>query len=214
MLATIQEVRRAEAPAKRPQALAWDGSTLWVGSLDTGHLYAIDPRTWTWRDAGRGPGLPWGAVAVDGELRVVSGEGEDDVRFVRRFVELRGFSDDAIPAPEGTGSQLSYDGSQLYLSQWYNKRILALADDGSVGRIISLPHEICGQTYVDGAWYCITTDDEKKDYLLTRVDAASGESRDIAMVPFPARALAYDGERFWTNHREAHQVVAFTAPMS
>ena len=178
-------------------------------------LPRIDPRTWTSRDAGAVPGLPCGAVAIDGELAVVCGEGDDDVRFVRRFAEGNGFSDAAIPAPEGTGSQLSYDGSQLYLSQWYNKRILALGEDGSIRRTITVPHQICGQTYVDGAWFLITTDDESNgDYWLTRVDATTGESRDLAIVPFPARALAFDGKHFWTNHRAANQMVAFEQPPS
>ncbi|MEA2690302.1 MAG: hypothetical protein QOD51_2909, partial [Candidatus Eremiobacteraeota bacterium] len=35
---------------------------------------------------------------------------------------------------------------------------------------------------------------------------------DVAIIPFPARALAFDGERFWTNHREADQIVAFARP--
>jgi hypothetical protein len=35
---------------------------------------------------------------------------------------------------------------------------------------------------------------------------------DIARIPFAARALAFDGERFWTNHREQNQIVSFLHP--
>ena len=38
-----------------------------------------------------------------------------------------------------------------------------------------------------------------------------GAYEELARVPFAARALAYDGSRFWTNHREANQIVAFEA---
>ena len=31
-------------------------------------------------------------------------------------------------------------------------------------------------------------------------------------IPFHARGLAFDGERFWTNDREVHQTVAFAQP--
>ena len=37
----------------------------------------------------------------------------------------------------------------------------------------------------------------------------TGEFTDLARIPFAARALAYDGARFWTNHREANEIVAF-----
>jgi hypothetical protein len=86
------------------------------------------------------------------------------------------------------------------------------------GTIVPVPHEICGHTIVGGTFYCITVEDEVNGpYWLTRVDARrtpvdSVETLDLAIVPFPARGLAFDGERFWTNHREAHQTVAFARP--
>jgi hypothetical protein len=57
----------------------------------------------------------------------------------------------------------------------------------------------------------VTTDDETAgEYFLTKVAAGNGNaSEDLARIPFAARALAYDGSRFWTNHREANQIVAF-----
>jgi len=32
---------------------------------------------------------------------------------------------------------------------------------------------------------------------------------DLARIPFQARALAFDGKNFWTNHREQNQIVSF-----
>jgi hypothetical protein len=56
----------------------------------------------------------------------------------------------------------------------------------------------------------VTTEDEESgEYFLTRVSADGERSEDLARIPFAARALAYDGARFWTNHREANQIVAF-----
>ncbi len=73
-----------------------------------------------------------------------------------------------------------------------------------------MPHQICGQCYVDGSFYLVTTEDEESgEYFLTRVSASNGNSEDLARIPFAARALAFDGSRFWTNHREANQIVAF-----
>jgi hypothetical protein len=81
-----------------------------------------------------------------------------------------------------------------------------------VGTVIDVPHGICGQVVVEGCFYLITTDDETEgEYWLTRVDAR-GDSpliEDLARIGFAARALAFDGERFWTNHREKHEIVAF-----
>jgi hypothetical protein len=212
----ITELRRLPAPAPKPQALAFDGTTLWMSSIVTDRLYAIDSATWAAHDEVEAPGKPWGMTVVGDELRVVCGEGEDDHRFVRRYVPGHGFKNEgSFQCPDDTGSQLGWDGDRLYLSQWYNQRILSLDERGHVGSVISVPHGICGQVVVEGRFYLVTTDDESSnDYWLTRVDARGTTPRcdDIARIPFGARALAFDGERFWTSHREADEIVAFARP--
>ena len=39
----IKEIKRLPSPVPMPQALAWDGSLLWMGSLDTKKVYQVDP---------------------------------------------------------------------------------------------------------------------------------------------------------------------------
>lgn len=183
-----------------------------MGSLETCRLYALDPRQWTVIEEDNVPGRPYGIAVVGDELRVVCGEGEEDDRVIRRFVPGHGFkSRDTLECPDGTGSQLSYDGTWLYLSQWYNRRILGLDDQGAIVREIELPRGICGQCFLDGAFYTITTDDEEsREYFFGKIGQnGDGRYEDLARVPFAARALAFDGSRFWTNHREANQIVAF-----
>jgi hypothetical protein len=213
---TVTEVLRLPSPAPKPQSLAFDGTTLWMGSRETRRLYAIDRSTWVARDEANAPGVPWGMTVVGDELRVICGEGEDDNRVVRRFVPGHGFkTSGAIPCPDDTGSQLGFDGDRLYVSQWYARRIVALAGNGAAGTVVEVPHGICGQVVVDGRFYLVTTDDEENgEYWLTRVDArgATPVCDDLAVIPFPARALTFDGEHFWTNHREADQIVAFIRP--
>jgi hypothetical protein len=60
----------------------------------------------------------------------------------------------------------------------------------------------------------LTTEDEStNDYWVTRVTKnGSYAIDDVAHVSFPARALAFDGKQFWTNHREADQIVSFSLP--
>jgi len=208
----INEALRLPSPAPRPQALAFDGEKLWMGSVETDRLYAIDPIHWTVSEEAKVPGKPWGMTVLGDELRVICGEGPDDDRVVRRFVPGHGFkTGDAIDCPDYTGSQLSYDGTWLYVSQWYNRRLLGIDEHGNVVRTIDLPRGVCGQCYSDGAFYLITTEDEESnEYFLTRVSAnGTNQSEDLARVPFAARALAFDGSKFWTNHREANQIVAF-----
>jgi hypothetical protein len=83
-----------------------------------------------------------------------------------------------------------------------------------VGRVITAPHGICGQVWIDGILHLATTDDEETtDYWLTRIDPKTPDrSEDIAHIPFAARALTFDGTRFWTNHREQNQIVSFARP--
>lgn len=213
----VDEVLRLASPAPKPQSLAYDGTTLWMGSRETRRVYALDAKTWTVREEAAAPGTPWGMTVVGDELRVLCGETADDTRIIRRFVPGHGFKkSDALPCPDDTGSQLSYDGERLYVSQWYNKKLISLNEDGARGTTIDVPHGICGQVIVGGCFYLATTDDEASDeYFLTRVDARNGQVNvaDIARIGFPARALAYDGARFWTNHREANEIVAFRAAL-
>jgi len=211
----IQEVRRLASPAPEPQALAWDGSTLWLGSRKTKVIHALDPVTWTVGWQTTAPGTPYGLAAMNGELRVICGDAEDS-RTIRRCVPRQGFDEKfSWPCPDDTGSHLSFDGQTLYVSQWYPRKIIAVGAAGKTGRILHAPHGICGHTWVDGVFYLITTDAEDTlEYWLTRVDPRPGtpEVDDIARVPFPARALAFDGESFWTNHRAANQIVSFARP--
>jgi hypothetical protein len=212
----IQELQRLTSPAPQPQSLAWDGSILWMGSRETRRIYGINPATWTvaWETAA--PGTPWGMTAVGNELRVLCGETADDHRIIRRCLPGHGFDTKfGLPCPDDTGSQLGYDGRRLHVSQWYPKKVLALGTDGNVERVIHVPHGICGQVIVDGFIYLVTTDDETTtDYWLTRVDPRPAAPRidDLVRLPFAARALAFDGTRFWTNHREQDQIVSFKRP--
>lgn len=213
---TVDELLRLDAPCLRPQAIAFDGTLLWLGSIETERLYAVAPNDWTVREESAVAGKPWGATAAGDELFVILGQTDEDHRTIFRYVPGHGIrTSSGIPCPDDTGSHLSYDGDTLYVSQWYNRRILAIDEAGVSGTVVPVPHGVCGQTIVEGRFYCITTDDEANGpYWLTRVDArrTPAEAVDLAIVPFPARGLAYDGERFWTNHREAHQTVAFARP--
>jgi hypothetical protein len=213
----IREVKRLESPAPKPQSLAWDGKTWWMGSRETRRIYGIDPTSWTvtWETAA--PGTPWGLTVVgNGELRVLCGETADDNRIIRRCVAGKGFDPAfGLPCPDDAGSQLGWDGAKLHVSQWYPKKVHTLAADGTVERTIIVPHGICGQVIVDGIIYLVTTDaEETTEYWLTRVEPRGGAGglpkiEDVARIPFQARALAWDGARFWTNHRERNQIVAF-----
>ena len=212
----IKELKRLASPAPKPQALAWDGSTtLWMGSRETKRIYAINPATWTvgWEVAA--PGTVYGMTVVGKELRVLCGE-TDDNRVIRRCIPRQGFDTKfKLPCPDDTGSQLGFDGRRLFVSQWYPKKLIELGDDGRVGKIINVPHQICGQVCVDGCFYLVTTDDEAtNDYWLTRVDATTAVPKfeDLARIPFAARAIAFDGTNFWTNHREQNEIVSFSRP--
>jgi hypothetical protein len=212
----IRELSRLASPAPKPQSLASDGTTLWMGSRATRRIYAIGPSTWTvgWETAA--PGTPWGMTVVGRELRVICGETAEDNRIIRRCVPREGFDREfALPCPDDTGSHLGWNGRHLHLSQWYPKKLLTLGVDGKVERVIQVPHGICGQVIVDGVFYLATTDDEETtNYWVTRVDprGATPKIDDLARIPFAARALAFDGRVFWTNHRERDQIVSFARP--
>src|SRR5215212_6413201 len=146
-LPVIRETDRLESPAPTPQALAWHRDELWFGSRDLRRIYRMDRKTWKVAEELEAPGIPWAAVSAGDDLWFTLGEGEDDDRYLRRYVSGQGFVEAGIPCPEFTGSYLSFDGEHLYLSQWYKQRIVQLDDSGSIVRAISVGGEISGHTY-------------------------------------------------------------------
>jgi sugar lactone lactonase YvrE len=121
----VIEKRRLVSPATTPQALAWDSRNkkLWIGSRDLRRIYVIDPESGRLLKQQEAPGIPWAAVAQNGELRFTIGEGADDDRYIYRYTPEAGFSK-MFACPEFTGSYLSFDGKNLYMSQWHMKRVL------------------------------------------------------------------------------------------
>ncbi len=212
-LPTIIEGGRFPSPAPAPQALAWDGSKLWMGSRDLRRIYVIDRKTWEVFDEKDPPGIPWAAVATNGTLRFTIGEGPNDDRYIRRFVPDVGFSEaDKIACPEFTGSYLSYDGENLYLSQWYNHRILKLDANGNIVRVIDVDAEVSGHAFVDGMVYVLRgTEQNGESWTIARLNPweEKPEVKDIAIMPFACRSLTFDGTNFWSNHRAANEIVSF-----
>jgi hypothetical protein len=215
-LPTIIERGRFPSPAPAPQALAWDGNKLWMGSRDLRRIYAIDPRRWEVREEVKPPGIPWAAVATNGTLRFTIGEGPNDDRYLRRFAPGTGFSEeDKITCPEFTGSYLSYDGESLYLSQWYKHRILKLDTNGNITRVIEIGAEVSGHTFVNGIIYVLRgTEQNGESWTIARLDPREEkpEVKDIAVVPFACRSLTFDGDLFWSNYRAKDTIISFALP--
>ena len=216
-LSTIIERGRFPSPAAAPQALAWNGDSLWMGSRDLRRIYAIDSTEWKVLEEKEPPGIPWAAVATNGSLCFTIGEDPNDDRYIRRFVPKAGFSEtDRIACPEFTGSYLSYDGEHLYLSQWYKHRILELDANGNIIRVIDVGAEVSGHSFVDGMIYVLRgTEQNGESWTIARLDPREKkpEVKEIAVVPFACRSLTFDGANFWSNHRAANEIVSFTLPL-
>ncbi len=215
-LPAINEMERRVSPAPTPQALAWHNGELWFGSRDLVRIYRMDAKSWKVLDDVEAPGIPWASVSVGEVIWFTLGEGADDDRYLRCYVPGKGFADEPrIPCPDFTGSYLSYDGSNLYLSQWYNHRILKLDSEWNIVREIAIGAEISGHVFVDGLLYVLCgTEQNGGDWRLARLDPREEKPtiRELARVPFQCRSLTYDGQHLWTNYREADQIVCFTMP--
>lgn len=187
-----------------------------MGSRDLRRVYSIDPEKWEVLEEKEPPGIPWAAVATNGTLRFTIGEGPNDDRYIRRFAPGSGFSEqDRITCPEFTGSYLSYDGENLYLSQWYKHRILKLDATGNIARAIEIGAEVSGHTFVDGMIYVLRgTEQNGESWTIARLDPREEKPhvKEIAIVPFACRSLTFDGEQFWSNYREKDTIISFVLP--
>ena len=212
----VIEQRRLVSPAATPQALAWDrpSNILWMGSRDLRRIYAIDPENGSILKQQEAPGIPWAAVALNGELRFTIGESADDDRYIYRYTPDGEFSK-MFACPEFTGSYLSFDGKNLYLSQWYKNRVLKFDDKGNVIRDIHVGAEICGHTFVDGLLYVLRGQEKPdEDWRIARLNPKEETPfiEDIGVVPFACRSLTFDGEVFWSNHRAKDTIISFSLP--
>ena len=213
-LPTIKERKRLPSPAVTPQALAWNGKQLWVSSRDLGTLCKIDIAQWKAVEEIDPPGIVWAAVATNGAMHFTIGKGLNDDRYVYRYDSKNGFTK-RFACPDFAGSYLSFDGENLYLSQWYEKRILKYDAKGNVIRKIDIGAEICWHTFVDGIIYVLRGQEKpNEDWRIARLDPSQEipEIKDLAVVPFACRSLTFDGENFWTNYREKDTIVSFARP--
>src|SRR3954447_6323612 len=240
-LPAVRELKRIKAPTVTPQALAWDGQQLWLSSRDLGFFYKLraglapnsdgidqlevveelDP-----------PGVIWAAVQSNGAMHCTIGKGTNDDRYVYRYENSKGF-EKRFACPDLTGSYLSYDGANIFLSQWYEQRILKLNETGNIVGKIDIGAEICGHAFANGALYVLrgTENVPRPQYAggpptpeQFKSGAAPGEEQwwiarvedtdviDVAKVPFAARSLTFDGENFWSNHRAENETVCFSLP--
>lgn len=235
-LPTVQEQKRFRSPTITPQALAWDGKQLWVSSRDLGFFYKLSADGSEVVEEIDPPGVIWAAVATNGTMRVTIGKGSEDNRYVYAYDAKNGFSK-LFACPDFTGSYLSFDGENLYLSQWYEQRILKMDRNGSAIGTIAVGGEICGHTFADGALYVLRGTENvprppyaggkptpekfksgvkpgEEQWWISRLNPReeSPEVVDVARVPFGARSLTFDGKNFWSNHRSANETVCFSIP--
>ncbi|MBA2271809.1 MAG: hypothetical protein H0W20_14625 [Chthoniobacterales bacterium] len=210
----ITELTRRPAPFVTPQSLACDGEHLWISSRDLGTYLKVDARSLEVVEEIDPPGLVWAAVLTNDGWRLTIGKGLNDDRYVYRYTPGGRFVR-LFACPEFAGSYLSFDGSSLYLSRWYKGQIHRLDDSGTISRTIDIGAEICGHTFADGMLYVLRgTEENSESWSIARVDLRKETPAisDLAAVPFACRSLAFEGDKFWTNHRAAGEVVSFSLP--
>jgi hypothetical protein len=216
----VKNTQRHSSPTITPQALAWDGDHLWMSSRDLGRLYKIDVGTWKIVEEIDPPGIIWAGVSSgNGNMRFTVGKGLNDDRYIYRYARDEGFTK-LFACPDFTGSFLSFDGKHLHMSQWYKERILKFDDGGNILREFDIGAEICGHTFVNGTFYVLRGRENKdqpnksEEWRIARLDLKQDrlQVEDLAAVPFAARSLTFDGERFWSNHRAANETISFSLP--
>lgn len=198
------------SPVPSPQSVAFADSALWITSAKTQRIYEVDPISLHVRRELVPPGEAFGLTLARGELLAVLGFGNDgDDRFVYR---LRGETfEERFPCPDMSGSFLAADDAAVYLTQAHDKKLLTLNYQGGVFNAIDLPRRPVGVALAnDDAFYLVTCDEDWKNREFARIDPKTGALTTLASFPFPARGLAFDGERFWTTHRETSGLVSFT----
>ena len=212
--APVRERRRVRTIYPNPQGIALFASGLLVSFRSNAQIHAIDCATsdcsvWT-----STPGTAWGLAAGADRAWAVCGWGPDNDRHLFEF-DLNGRQiGEPLRCPDGTGSYISHDGRDLFLCQWYNRRVFRLTRSAEFEPVLTAKRGICGIAAEGRSLTLLTTSDEHSDdYFLERYDLSDpvATGTDVARVPFRARSLAWTGSEYLTNHREAGEIVAFSA---
>ena len=104
---------------------------------------------------------------------------------------------------------------------WWERQVMEggerfIRDDkGNIVRTIEVGAEICGHTFVDGMIFVLRgMEQPNEDWRIARFDPREDkpEVEDLGIVPFASRSLTYDGNFFWSNHRAANEIIAFSLP--
>ncbi len=214
MLKPIVVLDTLPSVSPQPHSVAVDGLRVWIGSRGTKRIDVMDRDSWRKIDEVVPPGMPWGMSYGNGELVMTCGEGEDDMRRIRRYRPGEGLAQGYLACPDDTGSHLAIDADgRVLLGQWYNRKLLTLGADGHILRALDAPHGIAGVAVIgDNACVLGTDDEDDGEYFVSRVDLKTGVTEDMATVPFRLRGLSWDGSRFWSNEREADRTITFVLP--
>lgn len=210
----VKILQQHESPGGRPQPICFHNGTLWVGTWDTDKIHSYDPKSWTKTGEFAAPGRPYGIAPVGDDMRIVIAIGEEEDRFLYRFKPGSGFDESSkTPCPDFTGSHLASDGTTLYMTQLGKRRIVTIDDKAAIQREIPLPTRCVGISFgPNGTFYIIAADEEFENLQLSTFDVRSQapQPQPVAKLNDEARGLAFDGTSWWTNYREASQIVAFT----
>ncbi len=158
-LRTMQNVtehsRRASPPAALNRSPSTEKPYGWGRGIPIASTRSIR-KPGRYRTKSR-PGKPFGITVMGAEMRVVVSIGEDDDRYLFRFVPGKGFDESSKTAcPDLTGSHFASDGTTLYMAQMGLRRIVALDAAGAIVREIALPTRIGGMGFGPGGFYLIS----------------------------------------------------------
>jgi len=208
---SVTEHPRQASPAGHPQPLAALGQTLYVGAWDTNAIYAVDTSNWTAGPAIPAPGKPYGMAVLDGSIRVVVSMGDDD-RYLYSYAPDKGFDPNGIALPDLSGSHLASDGSTLYLLQMGNRKIVTLDGGGAVKAEYPLSARLAGIGFANGTLYGIAGDEEFENLHFATVELRGDAAvvTPIAAMDDESRALAFDGNVWWTSYRDLDSIGSFS----
>jgi len=214
-LAPVVERRRIHAVRREPQGLAARGTGFFISFRHDPHLYAFEPANSALDVLCELPGTAWGLASAADRVFAVCGSPPDDDRAIYSFDFEGRTLRDPIRCPDGTGSYIAHDGTSLFLSQWYEKKIFRGTLGGSPELLLTMPRGVCGIASVDGKLAVLNTDDEEStEYFLSIADPSRPHEPavDVAKVPFHARSPLFTSGSFVTNHRERGEAVEFELP--
>jgi streptogramin lyase len=195
------------AGASQPNALAFDGTSIWSANTGTPNVTRIDPATGTGTNFAVPGGVrPW-ALAFDGASIWTANNADNSVTRINPTTGAA--TSFALPAGAGAPYGLAFDGTYLWTANNATPNVTRIDPATGIGTNFALPGTNQSFSIAFDGTFLWTANYGTNN--VTRIDPATGIGTNFALPAgaFAPISVAFDGINIWVANASSPNVTRF-----